>query len=147
MYLNEDIDENMNFEPYQKYFKKITFKDTCNKYFEEEGLPYEIENMNYNTITRTLEISATMYLKAYGNSHTAECTYIGERSSVTENVFLFDKGLSEDEAEFLYPIGLVKTGSFYPSQSFEYFKRYDQKQPKKLDYIDYIIIDIVKDYD
>lgn len=145
MYLNEDIDEEMNFEPCQKYFKKITFKDTCNKYFEEGGLPYEIENMNYDTITRTLEISATMYLKAYGDSHVTECTYIGERSSVTKNVFLFDRGLSKDEAKLLYPIGLVKKGSFYPSQNFEYFKGYDQI--KKLDYIDHIILDIVKDYD
>jgi len=129
--------------PYQDYYQSLTYDKQLNDYFEKEDLPYEVYNTKYDEATRTLTINMGMYLKAYGDSYSREYHYIGERT-YSDNTFMFDKNISGDEAEILFPMGLTKTGTYYPTSVFHYS---DETKPKKLHWIDKIDLNIIKEYD
>lgn len=133
--------------PYTDYYKKIKYLNTLNKYFEKEDLPYECLDTHYEDTTRTLTIHVAMYLKAYGDSYSREYTYNGERSPYTTNEFSFDNDLSGDEAEVLFPLGLVKTGKYYPTSCFHYSDYAIGGKPMKLHWVDHIILQLTKEYD
>ena len=133
--------------PYKNYYNEIKYINTLNKYFEKEDLPYECMGTHYEDSTRTLTIRVAMYLKAYGDSYSREYTYKGERSSYTANEFIFDNDLSGDEAEILFPLGLVKTGKYYPTSCFHYSDYAIEGKPMKLHWVDHIILHLTKDYD
>lgn len=133
--------------PYTDYYKEIKYVNTLNKYFEKEDLPYECFGTHYEDSTRTLTIRVAMYLKAYGDSYSREYTYNGERSSYTANEFSFDNDLSGDEAEILFPLGLVKTGRYYPTSCLHYSDYAIEGKPMKLHWVDHIILELNKEYD
>ena len=133
--------------PYTDYYKKIKYLNTLNKYFEKEDLPYECLGTHYEDSNKTLTIHVAMYLKAYGDSYSREYTYNGERSPYTANEFYFDNDLSGDEAEILFPLGLVKTGKYYPTSCFHYSDYAIGGKPMKLHWVDHIILKINKEYD
>ena len=133
--------------PYTDYYKKIRYLNTLNKYFEKEDLPYECLDTHYEDSTRTLTIHVAMYLKAYGDSYSREYTYNGERSPYTANEFSFDNNLSGDEAEILFPLGLVKAGKYYPTSCFHYSDYAIGGKPMKLHWVDHIILQLNKEYD
>ena len=84
-----------------------------------------------------------MYLKAYGDSYSREYHYTAERTH-SDNTFMFDEDISGDEADILFPTGLVKAGSYYPTSVFYYS---DGTKPRKLHWVDKIELNIVKEYD
>ncbi len=133
--------------PYTDYYKEIKYVNTLNKYFEKEDLPYECFGTRYEDSTRTLTIRVAMYLKAYGDSYSREYTYKGERSPYTANEFSFDNDLSGDEAEILFPLGLVKTGKYYPTSCLHYSDYAIEGKPMKLHWVDHIILELNKEYD
>lgn len=133
--------------PYKDYYNEIKYINTLNKYFDREDLPYEGVYTQYDDETRTLTLSVAMYLKAYGDSYSREYTYKGERSSYTENEFSFDHDFSGDEAEILFPLGLVKTGRYYPTKYFHYSDYAIEGKPMKLHWVDHIILHLTKSYD
>lgn len=133
--------------PYTDYYKEIKYLNTLNKYFEKEDLPYECLGTHYEDSNRTLTIHVAMYLKAYGDSYSREYTYNGERSPYTANEFSFDNDLSGDEAEILFPLGLVKTGKYYPTSCFHYSDYAIGGKPMKLHWVDHIILQLNKEYD
>ena len=51
--------------------------------------------------------------------------------------------ISGDEAEILFPMGLVKTGTYYPTSVFHYL---DGTKPRKLHWIDKIELNLFVDY-
>lgn len=129
--------------PYQDYYQSLTYDKQLNDYFEEKDLPYEVYKTKYDEASRTLTINMGMYLKAYGDSYSKECRYTGERT-YSDNTFKFDEKISRDEADILFPMGLVKTGTYYPTSVFHYS---DGTKPRKLHWIDKIELNIVKEYD
>lgn len=133
--------------PYTDYYKEIKYLNTLNKYFEKEDLPYECLGTHYEDSNRTLTIHVAMYLKAYGDSYSREYTYNGERSPYTANEFSFDNDLSGDEAEILFPLGLVKTGKYYPTSCFHYSDYAIGGKPMKFHWVDHIILQLNKEYD
>lgn len=146
------LDESVDFErnvkddvigPYQDYYQSLTYDKQLNDYFEKEDLPYEAYSTKYDEATRTLTINVGMYLKAYGDSYSREYHYIGERT-YSDNTFAFDEKISGDEADILFPMGLVKTGTYYPTSVFHYS---DGTKPRKLHWIDKIELNIHKEYD
>ena len=74
-------------------------------------------------------------------------TYKGERSPHTANEFSFDNDLSGDEAEILFPLGLVKTGKYYPTSYLHYSDYAIDGKPMKLHWVDHIILKLNKEYD
>lgn len=124
--------------PYQDYYQSLTYDKQLNDYFEKEDLPYEVYNTKYDEATRTITINVGMYLKAYGDSYSREYHYIGERTH-SDNTFMFDENISGDEADILFPMGLVKTGTYYPTSVFHYS---DGTKPRKLHWIDKIELNI-----
>lgn len=132
--------------PYQDYYQSLDYTNQLNDYFEKEDLPYEVHSTKYDETTKTITINVQMYLKAYGDSYSREYHYIGERSPHYEkNEFNFDEKLSGDEAEIIFPLGLVKTGTYYPTSNFHYSD--GSQKPRKLHWIDKIKLNIFKDYD
>lgn len=129
--------------PYQDYYQSLTYDKQLNDYFEEKDLPYEVYKTKYDEASRTLTINMGMYLKAYGDSYSKEYRYTGERT-YSDNTFKFDEKISRDEADILFPMGLVKTGTYYPTSVFHYS---DGTKPRKLHWIDKIELNIVKEYD
>lgn len=132
--------------PYQDYYQSLDYTSQLNNYFEKEDLPYEVYSTKYDEATRTITINVGMYLKAYGDSYSREYHYIGERLPYHEdNEFRFDEELSGDEAEIIFPLGLVKTGAHYPTSIFHYSD--GSQKPRKLHWIDKIELNIHKEYD
>lgn len=149
------LDESVEFErdirddvigPYQDYYQSLTYDKQLNDYFEKEDLPYEAYSTKYDEATRTITLNIGMYLKAYGDSYSREYHYTGERT-YSDNTFMFNEDLSSDEAEILFPLGLTKTGTYYPTAVFHYSEGYGQQKPRKLHWIDKIELNIFKDYD
>lgn len=133
--------------PYQNYYTGLNFETTIDKYFEKEDLPFELEHSAYDESTRTLKINVCEHLKAYGDGYSREYTYKGDRATHEKNMFIFDESLSQEDAEIIYPLGLVKTGTHYPASSFYYSDPYWDGKPKKLHWVDHIILNILKEYD
>ena len=133
--------------PYQNYYSSISFDKEMNKYFERYNLPYDILSVKYNENTRTLVINVQMYLKAYGNSYSTESHNVAERSPYKENAFFFDKSVSQNESEILFPMGLVKMGRYYPTTDFHYSDYGIRETPMKLHWVDRIELNIFKNYD
>lgn len=129
--------------PYQDYYQSLTYDKQLNDYFEKEDLPYEVYNTKYDEATKTIIINVGMYLKAYGDSYSKEYHYTGERT-YSDNTFAFDEKISGDEADILFPMGLVKIGTYYPTSVFHYS---DGTKPRKLHWIDKIELNIHKEYD
>ena len=149
---SNSLDESVDFKrsikddvigPYQDYYQSLTYDKQLNGYFEKEDLPYEAYSTKYDEATRTLIINAGMYLKAYGDSYSREYHYTAERTH-SDNTFMFDEDISGDEADILFPTGLVKAGSYYPTSVFYYS---DGTKPRKLHWVDKIELNIVKEYD
>lgn len=150
---SNSLDESVEFKrdirddvigPYQDYYQSLTYDKQLNDYFEKEDLPYEAYSTKYDEATRTLTINVGMYLKAYGDSYSREYHYIAERTH-SDNTFRFDENISGDEADILFPMGLVKTGTYYPTSVFHYTD--GSQKPRKLHWIDKIELNIVKEYD
>lgn len=149
---SNSLDESIEFKrdirddvigPYQDYYKSLTYDKQINEYFEKEDLPYEVYSTKYDEATRTITINVGMYLKAYGDSYSREYHYTGERTH-SDNTFMFDEEISGDEADILFPMGLTKTGTYYPASVFSYS---DGTKPRKLHWIDKIELNIIKEYD
>lgn len=132
---------------YKDYYNQIDYTNIINKYFEKEDLPYEVKNTQYDEKARILTINATLYLKAYGDSYSKEQHYKASRSVGTNNNFVFNNGLNTDLAKVLFPLGLTKTSTWYPSISFHYSEWAGQNKPTKLHWIDNIELNVLFVYD
>lgn len=132
-------------KPYKYYYKSLDFKkDYKTKVYGYVN--YDITNVSYNGTSRTLKIEAVIGLKAYGDGYERRCIYKGDRSKYDRNTFEFDEYLSQNVANIISPIGLVKTGLYYPTKYFKYYD-YHQDAPEKLHWVDHIILDVTKIYD
>lgn len=121
-----------------------------NSYFKDHGFPYMVSDVAYDEGSNTLSIDGVMHLKAWGeDSYTQKSTYRASRAEYAENTFYFDKPLSEKEAQFVFPLGLVKSGRAYPTTSFAYsdYSAYDDPSSLALHWVDHIVLNITKDYD
>lgn len=132
-------------KPYKYYYKSLNFKKDY-KTKVNDYVNYDITNVSYNGTSRTLKIEAVIGLKAYGDGYERRCIYKGDRSKYDRNTFEFDEYLSQNIADIIYPIGLVKTGLYYPTKYFKYYD-YHQDAPEKLHWVDHIILDVTKVYD
>ena len=132
-------------KPYKYYYKSLDFKkDYKTKVYGYEN--YNIISVSYNGTSRTLKIEAVIGLKAYGDGYEKRCIYKGDRSKYDRNTFEFDEYLSQNIANIIYPIGLVKTDLYYPTKYFHY-SDYHQDAPEKLHWVDHVILDVTKVYD
>ena len=132
-------------KPYKYYYKSLNFKKDY-KTKVNDYVNYDITNVSYNGTSRTLKIEAVIGLKAYGDGYERRCIYKGDRSKYDRNTFEFDEYLSQNIADIIYPIGLVKTGLYYPTKYFHY-SDYHQTAPHKLHWVDHVILDVTKIYD
>lgn len=141
---DRDIEEDV-IKPYKYYYKSLDFKkDYKTKTYGYEN--YNIISVSYNGTSRTLKIEAVIGLKAYGDGYEKRCIYKGDRSKYDRNTFEFDEYLSQNIAKIISPIGLVKTGLYYPTKYFHY-SDYHQDAPEKLHWVDHVILDVTKVYD
>ena len=139
------------------YQIKDTYKDfeselikEIKKGYEEplpDTSPMELKSVNYNEKTRTLVVNITIGFKAYGDSYTSEEVWKGLRSSEIPNMFYFDKELSYNEANVIFPLGLVRYDNWYPVSRFEYYENVWASKPNKMYFVDRIIVNITKEYD
>jgi len=132
---------------FSDFYKSMQVTKKLQNYFEQNDLPYECLGTSYEIATKTLKINVFMSFKAYGDGFTEEIDYKAERSTVSENVFVFEDRLNRDEAGVIFPLGLVKKGLYYPTSTFHYSDYGIKDIPEKLYWVDSIELHLVKDYD